>query len=238
MVYYRKFLMLPHRHIGNTRPDQWLGMVDALYAIAMTLLALEVPSNFFEYFNLFVAQQNTFFLLRGLYSILTYTIVFLIIYELWCYHKTILNLAQKELTRRQNLISGLLLANICLIPAWASFLMKTHVDFYAKNRTFSGHPISILILFAPLLVATAFWLVSQLCPEKTSESATIETRTIYRAAIQRTIIFIAISIYFTANALWPSIPEVHLDLIILAYIIYSFNQDSIHHLFRNTPWKR
>jgi len=233
--------MLPHRHIGNTRPEQWLGLVDGLYAIAMTLLALDAPSTFFKYLKLFIDKSNSSFLLRGIFSITAYILVFLVIYELWCYHRSTLNSLRGEFVRRQNLISGLLMAMVCLIPAWTSFLLKTHVDYYLGVRQFSGLPESIVLLIGPLLAALSFWLISRLCPGGETEQSTAETRAIYRSAMQRAYLFLGMSVYFYFNSLEP-IRTVQLafdrEYILLAYILYSFNQDYIHNLFRKLPWNR
>lgn len=233
--------MLPHRHIGNTRPEQWLGLVDGLYAIAMTLLALDAPSTFFKYLKLFVDKSNSSFMLRGIYSITAYVLVFLVIYELWCYHRSTLNSLRGEFHRRQNLISGLLMAMVCLIPAWTSFLLTTRVDYFLGVRKFSGLPESIVMLIGPLLAALSFWLISRLCPGRTSQLSTTETRAIQRAAIQRAYLFLGMSIYFYFNSLEP-IQTVQLafdrECLLLAYIVYSYNQDYIHNLFRKLPWNR
>jgi uncharacterized membrane protein len=230
--------MLPHRNLGKSMPNQWLGLVDALYAIAMTLLALEAPATFFEYFRLFIDHGNLFYLFRGSYSILTYLLVFFITYELWCYQRTVLNVLSSEFQRFQNVISGLLLAIICLIPAWASFLVKTHVQFYSGYRSLTGRPEAFVMLLAPPMVALAFWLISQLCPPRTSQLSTPETQIIRRAAIQRCIIFCLISLFYVANFLHPSKAEPYGNITLSAYLIYSFNQDRFHNLLANLPWKR
>jgi hypothetical protein len=35
--------MLPFRHVGGHNPGQWLGLIDAVYGIAMTLMATNPP---------------------------------------------------------------------------------------------------------------------------------------------------------------------------------------------------
>ena len=41
--------MLPFRHIGEPKAEQWLGLLDGLYAIAMTLLAVLLPEALSSY---------------------------------------------------------------------------------------------------------------------------------------------------------------------------------------------
>jgi len=125
--------MLPHRHIGKPKSEQWLGLIDALYGIAMTLLALEIPSSFEEFFKLFADKSNLAYLFKGLISIGTYFLIFLVIYEVWCYHRCILVLNQGASSRRQNLITGLLLALICLVPAWTSFIVTHYTEAFSTN---------------------------------------------------------------------------------------------------------
>jgi len=45
--------MLPFRHVGPDRTEQWVGLIDAVYAIAMTVLALILPDVLGECIRLF-----------------------------------------------------------------------------------------------------------------------------------------------------------------------------------------
>jgi uncharacterized membrane protein len=37
--------MLPFRHVGGHNPGQWLGLIDAVYGIAMTLMIFDLPKT-------------------------------------------------------------------------------------------------------------------------------------------------------------------------------------------------
>jgi len=45
--------MLPFRHVGAPKPEHWLGLIDATYAIAMTVLALLLPDILGDAFRQF-----------------------------------------------------------------------------------------------------------------------------------------------------------------------------------------
>ena len=109
-------------------------MVDGLYAIAMTLLALEIPGTFDDYFKHVSHVDSLPHLLKGLYSVSAYVLVFLVIYELWCYHRSILSLMHGEKSRHQSLIAGVILAVICLVPAWCSFVITHYTELLESSR--------------------------------------------------------------------------------------------------------
>ncbi len=37
--------MLPFRHVGGHNPGQWLGLIDDVYGIGMTLMAFNLPKT-------------------------------------------------------------------------------------------------------------------------------------------------------------------------------------------------
>ena len=79
--------------------------VDAVYAIAMTILALEIPGELNETAEL---QQFTSLLLD-------YALSFIVLFALWMQHRRIINHARVE---RHSLVwlHGLVLLMVCLIP--------------------------------------------------------------------------------------------------------------------------
>jgi len=73
--------MLPFRHIGAPKPEQWLGLIDATYAIAMTVLALLLPDMLGDSFRLFEIKQDFSYLFIGFYQACLYLFSLLILYE-------------------------------------------------------------------------------------------------------------------------------------------------------------
>lgn len=72
--------MLPFRHVGAPKPEHWLGLIDATYAIAMTVLALLLPDILGDAFRQFEETRKTFSLLISLYLSCFYFLSLLIFY--------------------------------------------------------------------------------------------------------------------------------------------------------------
>lgn len=81
--------MLPFRHVGAPKPEHWLGLIDATYAIAMTVLALLLPDILGDAFRQFEETRKTFSLLISLYLSCFYFLSLLILYDTWCFHRCI-----------------------------------------------------------------------------------------------------------------------------------------------------
>ena len=115
--------MLPFRQIGAPKPEQWLGLVDAVYAIAMTVLALLLPDMLKESIKLFEKTQNIQFFWIGFYQASFYFLSPLILYEAWCFHRSILVLSNNK-NRTQTVYTGLMLGVVCLAPAWIGAILE------------------------------------------------------------------------------------------------------------------
>ena len=50
--------MLPRRFIGDIKPENWLGFIDAIYAIILTLLLIELPTLLLDLIKEFEQHPN------------------------------------------------------------------------------------------------------------------------------------------------------------------------------------
>jgi hypothetical protein len=50
--------MLPRGLIGDIKPENWLGMIDAIYAIIFTLLLIELPAQILEFIQEYELHPN------------------------------------------------------------------------------------------------------------------------------------------------------------------------------------
>ena len=91
-----------------------MGLIDGIYAIAMTLIALELPELASQLIKA-IKSQVELITISGLlaYELIAYTATFLILYELWTFHKSILKISGIKHSS-QNLINGLIMALTCL----------------------------------------------------------------------------------------------------------------------------
>lgn len=84
--------MLPRALIGDIKPENWLGFIDAIYAIILTLLLIELPSAILELIKEYEGHPSLHWaLLNGFsLSVLGYLSMFIIIYDVWAHHRVII----------------------------------------------------------------------------------------------------------------------------------------------------
>lgn len=108
--------MIPSRIIGKTTGDNWIGLIDATYAIILTLLVIELPAIILESIKEVTTRVHSAIALSYLIGVLIigYFSVFTIVYDIWSYHKALLFDAVK--LRLFALSTGWLLFVSSLIP--------------------------------------------------------------------------------------------------------------------------
>lgn len=216
--------MLPFRHVGTAKTEQWLGLVDAVYAIAMTVLALILPDILSDCIKLFRQTGSTQYAWVGVYFIAFYFLGFIIIYETWCFHRCILNALPCK-SRRQNIYTSLLLGIICLMPPLTAATFKDiEVAHYWQKLTAP----EIIDSLGLLLWALAFLLLNLIARDSKKTEAWPALRLISKAAGQRSLFFAILFLYHVIEAhAVPQLPHIPIVLIMFIYILISFNQDKL-----------
>jgi len=121
--------MLPKNHIGKPSSDHWSGLVDGVYAIALTLLALEIP----QYLQALSTLKTKGFAYEGmsiylfLVDTLTYGAVFFVLYEMWSFHRAVICIGKIN-SKGQTLTNALILAGTSFIPAGVAFYLNQQIE--------------------------------------------------------------------------------------------------------------
>ena len=112
-----------------------MGLIDGIYAIAMTLIAIELPELASQLIGT-INQKVEATTISGLliYELVAYTATFSILYELWSLHKSILKLSGIR-HARQNLINGLILALTCLGAGNIILILKSKTELASEEIT-------------------------------------------------------------------------------------------------------
>lgn len=106
---------------GLTVSNEAMGaFIDAVYAIAVTILALELPA---------VLDENIELLVLGK-SLVNYTISFCIVFALWVQHRRI-NLHIEHYSPEGLWLNAAILLLVCLIPRATSFVFRYGGDVTA-----------------------------------------------------------------------------------------------------------
>ena len=120
--------MLPRALIGDIKPENWLGFIDAIYAIILTLLLIELPSSLLDLIKEYEQQPDLRWILLNSFmlSLFGYLAIFIIVYD----HRVIV--VEAALTR-VNLSLGILILFLCsLVPP------LYHVVSTLKHEALSG----------------------------------------------------------------------------------------------------
>ena len=217
--------MLPHKQIGKPKEEFWLGLIDGIYAISITLIVLELPDIFTKTISFFenTKVEDQIFSISIIIgnSLFNYVFVFLIMYECWCFHRAAIKLTGLY-ERGQNFFNSVLLSIMCLIPATMSLLLKQELDIINSSEISEGTSL-IKFFFSNFnstpyiefiyLQTTLFFLVLILLLKKAKQKNKEISHVIFESK-KRLLIF---SILFTVNILF-TLP---FDLINLGYLIYS-----------------
>lgn len=141
---------MTNNNILNNLKDRHVAITDGVFAIAMTILVLEIAVPTISEISSGVAL-NEYFMTYLLPSILIYFISFYIVYNFW--ENTTLLFQFKKIKDSILTLNMLTMASVCLIPFATGFLFK----FY--NYTNVNIFFSLLILIISLLYILMFMLL-------------------------------------------------------------------------------
>lgn len=146
--------------MASFRSERSLGFIDAIYAIAATLLALEFPEDIVP---LFIKGE---FLSYQLFEFtLLYFSSFYLLYDLWIIHKTSAMNAREDTPRIYDFLSASLMATVVLAPgliqaAFESFADAVHQE-WGEILAFR-----IMFLFYFLLIYVIVFFIETISVDK------------------------------------------------------------------------
>ena len=116
------------KHLQSVDGEAWIGVLDAVYAVSMTLIAVELP----ELVRHIAVMPNN---LMGdlmtakvlLYLLVSYLATFLLFYDVWTVHKTILRLGGLK-RQSQNILNGTIMALSCLAAGNVILIIKSRQE--------------------------------------------------------------------------------------------------------------
>jgi uncharacterized membrane protein len=151
--------MLPTRHFGNFKPESWLGLLDSTYAIILTLMVIELPALVAELINHVRHHHGTLYILIRLLAVhvLAYVAMFMIVYEIWSIHRSILTISQPS--RHRTIFAGAILAVASFMPPLVQM-----ANGYRQAYILSGDPqdrvvIEVIRIFIYLALLLIYFLL-------------------------------------------------------------------------------
>lgn len=219
--------MLPFRHVGGHNPGQWIGLIDAVYGIGMTLMVLEMPKTLqgitVQYSN--HPQYIKNFYIDFAFHIIDYIIIFLILYELWCFHKTILMASGTSSHRLHSHVTAIILVLVSFIPAFTVYLLDTE-SREILSMTALGVILPLLTMYFVMCILTAscYGFLAILARIKADGGDRDLLKLCRKSAWYRCLIFTAFSlsslIAYNFGYVW-----FRPNLLALGYLGLSYHQD-------------
>ena len=221
----------PIEHLGSPNAEMWMGLIDGVYAIAMTLIAIELPELASQLIET-IDTQVQITTISGLliYELIAYTATFLILYELWSFHKSILKISGIRHTG-QSLLNGLILALTCLGAGNIILILKAKTDRASEEISAGMSQASILqdwisdgtasSICMLLMIASMFGLMSLLAGSKTNPAENSSLKALQHTTKVKACMFLLFPLNWLPMLLGNATPLAPEALLILAYIALS-----------------
>ena len=140
--------MMPHSTISNNLNDRHVAITDGVFAIAMTILVLEIAvpavSNITSH-----AAVNSYIMNYLTPTVLIYFISFYLVYNFW--ETTTILFSFKKISNNVLLLNMISLASVCLIPFATGSLFEFH-NYTEVNILFSLLILAISLLYILMFI--------------------------------------------------------------------------------------
>jgi uncharacterized membrane protein len=130
--------MLQRGLVGDIKPENWHGLIDATYAIILTLLLIELPMQIMDVIKEYKLHPNHHLVtLESLtYYVFGYLSIFIIIYDIWAHHREIVSNA---VINRVNLSIGIIILFLSsLIPPLHHIVMELKRELLERENSSIG----------------------------------------------------------------------------------------------------
>ena len=209
----------------------WMGLIDGVYAIAMTLIAIELPELASQLIDATGGQiENATISGLLIYELITYTVAFFILYELWIFHKSILKISGIK-HNRNNIINGLIMALTCLSAGNIILILKAKTNLASSEiksgisqatilKDWISHDAAASICML-LIIASMFGLMSLLARTKRNHKEASNLKALERSTRRKSFLFLLFPLNWLPLLLGGESPFIPGSLLILTYISLS-----------------
>lgn len=219
----------------------------------MTLMAIELPKFFLDILKEHSSNPGSLLpqALAVMLHVSSYLIFFLILYEIWTFHKSIL-ISVLAINRSINLFTGLILVIIGFMPPIVTFIVEEKSQWILGQNQVDLKEMHMVVFVLFALIACLYGLLGLMAsqakaspkhePAQPSQAhlplnhgqahflAVCE-----QATYQRSLAFLGfalitlISIFYT-NLIIPA------NFLMAIYVVFSFYQDELLGIFRGKSW--
>tara|TARA_B100001250_G_C19727848_1_gene756949 strand:- start:131 stop:835 length:705 start_codon:yes stop_codon:yes gene_type:complete len=225
--------MLPKRRIGEPKTEHWIGLIDGIYAISLTLMAIEVPRLLSVLSDKFNKNPESITILTFIliYETISYIATFLILYEIWSFHKGAVVIGGLK-RRGQNFLNCMILVFSCLIPGEMIHLIELKTNYTLNQIDSSLNSIDkawvllnsyetssqMLFIICMISFSLLFFLVSQ----NTIKNNNLNLLGLKKGLFNRSIVFFIFIIFGFASNLIAKTMLVPPLFLLIGYLIYAY----------------
>ena len=216
--------------MGGHNPGQWLGLIDAVYGIGMTLMVFNLPKTLkdiaiqYSLHPQYISNQRFDFAVH----IIDYILIFLVLYELWCFHRTILMASSNPPHRLHGHITALVLVIVSITPACTVFLINAegHLLLTHAAANLSFLRLRSTAFYLLLLPALSYGLLTILARLNAVDGDRTVLRLCRQSAGYRCLLFTG---FFLSSlmAYRYAYMWIRPDVLTLGYLALSYHQDHV-----------
>ena len=119
----------------NYRGERAVGLIDGVYGVAVTLVALDLPAHVIP-----AMLAGEFLTVKGMSFCVIFICQFIIMYDMWSIHKNISMQKNKEFTKGTEVISMIVLGLVVLSPGICSEMYS----FFEKSEDIQSPDLNYL----------------------------------------------------------------------------------------------
>ena len=235
--------IIPHqiKQLSSQDGISWTGLIDGVYAIAMTLIAIDLPQLMATILNLPRTMiDNRSITMLVIYEFVAYIATFLVLYDLWSIHRCILKMGGLK-SQTQNILNGFSLSLSCLgagniilvlnekSSAATEAIQKNLSEKVLFSTWVNSHASLVFVTF--MITAAMFFSMSLMARCSSNEQSSSELRQLSKDLWRKGCFFcisllIWVPMFFGHKLLMPPAP------LIIIFLVLSYNQHLITNLVR------
>lgn len=134
----------------NYRGERAVGLIDGVYGVAVTLVALDLPAHVIP-----TILAGEFLTVKGMSFCVIFICQFIIMYDMWSIHKNISMQKDKPLTKGVEFISMMVLGLVVLSPGICSEMYS----FFNKSDDFQSPDLNYIKIISYGYLMTLYGLL-------------------------------------------------------------------------------
>jgi uncharacterized membrane protein len=167
--------------MGINRAERSLGLIDGVYAVSVTLMAIDLPKIILPFL-----RSGNLFSIEPMAYVAVYVFQFLIIYDMWMIHKNISMTENKAFSKKTEFISMVVMGLVILSPG----IIGDSFEIFERNLDFQSTELNLTKLFLYFYFMIIYGLLILMDVSKGNKKTTLSF--IMNGVLFRFLFFLAV----------------------------------------------